>query len=355
MSDEKKVFISYAREDIETARKLYYDLKKAGVILWMDEMDLLPGHIWKTEIKKAIEKASFFILLISENSVSKEKGFVHKEYKVALEQFDERPSSKLFFIPVRIDSIRPEDERLSERLKEFHWADLFTDYKKGIQNILLVVGAPAEVKKPEQKVHIYKHFQLRPIYKLRSEPRELSDDDVREMIKKHDFYCKKYEWSEKWYNESGSFKNAFIDNGDGTITDDVTGLMWQKTGSNNHIYQSYTQVYIDNLNNKKIAGYNDWRLPTLEELASLLKSLPALPKIKEGLPYILEIKNKGLPSIFGNERINNLYIDSSFDKKQWYCWTSDKTSDGAWCVNFNDGVVDWNKEGINGYVRAVRS
>ncbi len=53
-SEKKKVFISYAREDIETAGKLYYDLRKAGLEPWMDKIDLLPGQIWKTEVEKAI-------------------------------------------------------------------------------------------------------------------------------------------------------------------------------------------------------------------------------------------------------------------------------------------------------------
>jgi len=39
-----KVFISYAREDVEMARKLYDDLKNAGVSPWMDEEDLLPSQ-----------------------------------------------------------------------------------------------------------------------------------------------------------------------------------------------------------------------------------------------------------------------------------------------------------------------
>ncbi len=34
-SEKKKVFISYAREDIETARRLYHDLEKAGLDPWI--------------------------------------------------------------------------------------------------------------------------------------------------------------------------------------------------------------------------------------------------------------------------------------------------------------------------------
>ncbi len=44
MSPVVKVFISYAREDYETAKRLYDDLKKAGVSPWMDENDLISGQ-----------------------------------------------------------------------------------------------------------------------------------------------------------------------------------------------------------------------------------------------------------------------------------------------------------------------
>ena len=64
----KKVFISYAREDIEVARKLYHDLKDAGVVPWMDKVDLLIGQDWKFEIKQAIKDSSYFLALLSSNS-----------------------------------------------------------------------------------------------------------------------------------------------------------------------------------------------------------------------------------------------------------------------------------------------
>ncbi|MCP4344602.1 MAG: DUF1566 domain-containing protein [Desulfobacterales bacterium] len=165
------------------------------------------------------------------------------------------------------------------------------------------------------------------IYRLRSKPQTLSDDDVRDLIKKHKFYCKKHNWTEKWYNESGDFKNDFKDNGDGTITDSATGLVWEKTGSE-YMRLSKAQSYFQELNQKKFAGYNDWRLPTLEELASLLES----------------------------EKVDGLYINPLFDRKQRWCWTADKRADGnAWLVYFYNGDVSWYNLGLNSYVRAVRS
>ncbi len=56
----KKVFISYATEDHETAAGLYHDLKRAGIDAWFDREDLLPGQNWKLEIRRAIKGCSHF-------------------------------------------------------------------------------------------------------------------------------------------------------------------------------------------------------------------------------------------------------------------------------------------------------
>ena len=65
----------------------------------------------------------------------------------------------------------------------------------------------------------------------------------------------------------------FIDNGDGTISDSQANLMWKKDDS----FKEYgyginwfeAQDYCEMLNEKKFAGYDDWRLPSGEEAKSV--------------------------------------------------------------------------------------
>ena len=59
---------------------------------------------------------------------------------------------------------------------------------------------------------------------------------------------------------------SFTDNGDGTITDNVTSLMWQKGITSEHIPLNEAIEYCENL---EYAGYDDWRLPNIKELFSL--------------------------------------------------------------------------------------
>lgn len=68
-------------------------------------------------------------------------------------------------------------------------------------------------------------------------------------------------------------QKRFVDNGDGTITDLETKLMWKQTDSFQDTSQwanwFKSQEYIRELGVKKFAGHLDWRMPTLEEAESL--------------------------------------------------------------------------------------
>jgi hypothetical protein len=128
--DTPKVFISYARADLQIAKKLYNDLKTLGVKPWLDIEDLLPGQPWKIAIKRAIKESNYFIALLSNHSVSK-IGFVQSELKQALEVLNEFPEGKIFLIPVRADECAPSHEKL----EDLNWVDLFPSYENGLHKI----------------------------------------------------------------------------------------------------------------------------------------------------------------------------------------------------------------------------
>jgi formylglycine-generating enzyme required for sulfatase activity len=124
---------------------------------------------------------------------------------------------------------------------------------------------------------------------------------------------KKYNFFDRTKNTKGAFTNNFVDNGDDTLTDRVTGLMWQKEGSSEGMTWAEAKEYVNKLNSDLFAGYSDWRLPTIEELASLMKSSKA-----EG----------------------DLYIDPIFSKKQMFCWSADTFGpEMAWYASFKTGMI----------------
>ena len=141
---------------------------------------------------------------------------------------------------------------------------------------------------------------------LRNQAKQLSDEDVKSMLLKFNFF-------DRTKNNNGAFANDFMDNGDGTVTDRATGLMWQKNGSLKGMTWADSKEYANKLNSERFAGRSDWRQPTIEELASLLT-----PKKVNG----------------------NLHIDPVFSGKLEFCWSSDTFgSDTAWYVSFKAGMI----------------
>ncbi len=94
---------------------------------------------------------------------------------------------------------------------------------------------------------------------------ELAEKDVVALIKQYNFYdCER--------NTEGNFNNYFVDNKDYlTVSDKVTGLMWQREGMDIMSYRMLN-LEVDKLNREKFGGHSDWRIPTLEEAMSLMES-----------------------------------------------------------------------------------
>lgn len=138
LKDPPKVFISYAREDEEQARRLFDDLRTAGISPWFDKDSLLPGQRWKTAIEAAIRDCRFFIAVLSSNSINK-RGYVQKELKDALEVLDEYPTSAIFIIPARLDNCAPSDDRLGD----LHWVDMFPNWSDGLARIIKTIESQA--------------------------------------------------------------------------------------------------------------------------------------------------------------------------------------------------------------------
>jgi DNA-directed RNA polymerase subunit RPC12/RpoP len=161
---------------------------------------------------------------------------------------------------------------------------------------------------------------------LRSHPMTYTRKQVIDMIKQFNFY-------DSQYNPNGGFPNRFVDNRNGTITDNETKLMWQKSGSREMMAWGKTPDYIDRLNNRKYAGYSDWRLPTLEELLTLTEARHS----RQGL-----------------------YISSFFSQKQGIVGSSDTcTYDGKkipWYTSFLRGISNCVSYDLidEFHVRAVR-
>ena len=65
-------------------------------------------------------------------------------------------------------------------------------------------------------------------------------------------------------------KNDFKDNGDGTVSDRATGLVWSKMDSGSGMDWEHALAWVQQKNTENFLGHNDWRLPGVKELQSIV-------------------------------------------------------------------------------------
>jgi len=147
---------------------------------------------------------------------------------------------------------------------------------------------------------------------------------------------------------------SYTDNGDGTITDNTTGLMWEKLTDDGTIHDvdtssTWDQAFqkIADLNAANFAGHSDWRLPNVNELQSLAD-------YGRNSPAIDPVFNDGVDSFTRFTPSPNINSLAPF---YWSSTTSDFLPLFAWGVSFNFGTVIFNislDKPDGNFVRAVR-
>ena len=69
---------------------------------------------------------------------------------------------------------------------------------------------------------------------------------------------------------TGYGQNHLLDNGDGTISDNATGLMWAQNDSGTGLNWEEALAWVEQKNTENYLGYDDWRLPDAKELQSIV-------------------------------------------------------------------------------------
>ncbi len=132
----------------------------------------------------------------------------------------------------------------------------------------------------------------------------------------------------------------------GTVSDTETGLMWQDDYSDNDGKIKQTNWYnaISYCNNLDALGYDDWRLPNVNELASIVDDT------KGTEPFHIPFSERSIHDIFNIELFQLTHLP-------WF-FTSTTFANGvgdAWGVCFLDGHISRHAKGeTHRYVRCVR-
>jgi len=118
------VFVSYASQDAEPARRLCETLSAAGIEVWLDQSELRGGDEWDRKIRKQIRDCALFVPLISANTHARIEGYFRLEWKLAIDRSYRMAPDRTFLLPAVIDSTPQNDERVPERFRELQWTHL---------------------------------------------------------------------------------------------------------------------------------------------------------------------------------------------------------------------------------------
>src|ERR1700727_140315 len=79
----RAVFLSYASEDAEAARRICETLRAGGIEVWFDQSELRGGDAWDQKIRQQIRDCALFIPVISANTQTRQEGYFRLEWRLA--------------------------------------------------------------------------------------------------------------------------------------------------------------------------------------------------------------------------------------------------------------------------------
>ncbi len=151
-----------------------------------------------------------------------------------------------------------------------------------------------------------------------------------------------------FYGQDAQYKGyqpSYTDNGNGTITDNVTGLMWSQSLDLNHdgIIDTSDKLTYDEAiaaaDTMTLDGYRDWRVPSIKELYSLINYSGAAPSNTNshgGIPFI---DTAYFSFVYGDLNEGERTIDVQCISSTRYVSTTMNGNPTAFGVNFADGRI----------------
>src|ERR1700683_4572670 len=120
----RAVFLSYASQDTEPARRICEALRAAGVEVWFDQSELRGGDAWDQRIRREIRDCALFIPIISSNTTSRPEGYFRLEWAVAEQRAQMIARNKAFIVPVCVDGTPESAADVPESFVRVQWTRL---------------------------------------------------------------------------------------------------------------------------------------------------------------------------------------------------------------------------------------
>lgn len=118
------IFLSYASQDTEPARRIAEDLRQAGLEVWFDQSELRGGDAWDALIRRHVKECALFVPIVSANTESRSEGYFRLEWKLAVDRSHLLADDRTFLMPVVVDDTREASARVPEGFHARQWTRL---------------------------------------------------------------------------------------------------------------------------------------------------------------------------------------------------------------------------------------
>ncbi|MDX1981215.1 MAG: DUF1566 domain-containing protein [Bryobacteraceae bacterium] len=344
-AEEVTVFISYRRDDTGPhAGRLHDRLSEwfGSENVFRDIDDIEPGQDFTQVLAETVGRSNALVVLIGARWLSPRLAspddFVRREIAMAM-------GRGIPVFPVLVDGGRmPAAGELPADLQPLalRQALEITDarYHEDTGRLITALEGRTPNRKATRRMLLaaaslliattgawmYQSSQTAPAQtlRLRSGGATVSREQLNAAVMRHNFYAKSV-------NESGGAQSQLERQVKGeavVVIDRATGLMWQQGGSRRGLDHAGAAAVVNAANTSKLAGFDDWRLPTAEEALSLMT----------------------------RKQQDGFYLDPLFDRMAApFVWTSDRHSEGkGWVVYYKDGYPSPESTAFNAPVRLVR-
>lgn len=120
----KAVFLSYASQDAEAARRITDALRAAGVEVWFDQSELRGGDAWDQKIRRQIKECALFVPIISANTQARGEGYFRLEWRLADQRTHLMGRNRAFLIPVCVDQTPEANADIPDSFTAVQWTRL---------------------------------------------------------------------------------------------------------------------------------------------------------------------------------------------------------------------------------------
>jgi TolB-like protein/Tfp pilus assembly protein PilF len=118
------IFLSYASQDADAARRIADALRAAGIEVWFDQSELRGGDAWDQLIRRQIKDCALFVPIISASTDSRLEGYFRLEWKLAEDRSHLMARGKPFIVPVTIDATKEDNAHVPDAFTAVQWTRL---------------------------------------------------------------------------------------------------------------------------------------------------------------------------------------------------------------------------------------